>query len=220
MPRRKVPLIENRIYHIVSRSIAGYKVFRNKRDYERMKELFVYYRVKNTPMRYSFYLEIKRTNKNILRKLSVKEESLVEIIAYCLMPTHIHLVLHQICEDGISIYMRRILNSYTRYFNTKMKRKGPLWESRFKSIEVQTDEQLYHLTRYVHLNPVTARIVEKPEEWEFSSYKEFTDNMEEENRICEFSQFLTIEPHGYKDFVLSRIDYQRELAEIESVFLE
>ncbi len=78
------------------------------------------------------------------------------------MPTHIHLILKQLKEDGISAYMSKILNSYTCYFNRRTKRKGPLWESRFKRVEVTSDEQLLHLTRYIHLNPVTAHIVEEP----------------------------------------------------------
>ena len=69
--------------------------------------------------------------------------------------------------------MRRLLNSYTRYFNEKIKRKGPLWEGRFKKVLVNSDEQLLHLTRYVHLNPVSAGIVEKPEDWPCSSYREY-----------------------------------------------
>lgn len=221
MPRRKNPLVENRIYHVVSRSIAGYKVFRGRKDYQRMKELMVYYQIKNPPMRYSLYVENKneKEKEKIFDIFPGENKILVEIIAYCLMPTHIHLVLYQTCNEGISVYMRRVLNSYTRYFNLRMKRKGPLWEGRFRNVEVETDEQLYHLTRYVHLNPVTAELVKKPEEWQFSSYTEYINTIDKKG-ICSFSKFLNIEPKEYKKFVLSRIEYQKELAKIKSLFLE
>jgi len=66
-------------------------------------------------------------------------------------------------EEGISLYMKNLLNSYTRYFNTKTKRKGPLWQGRFKSVLIKMDEQLY-LTRYIHLNPTSEDLVEKTSE--------------------------------------------------------
>ncbi|MEO0267564.1 MAG: transposase [candidate division WOR-3 bacterium] len=219
MPGRKIPLVENRIYHIVSRSIEKYRIFRNRKDYERMRELLKYYQVKKPPFKYSLYLEIKDKEK-IGRENFLENEKLVEIISYCLMPTHIHLLLKQVAENGISIYMGRILNSYAKYFNTKYKRKGPLWESRFKSIEVETKEELYHLTRYIHLNPVTAYLVENPEDWNFSSYKEFINEKGVNEKICNFEEFLEINKDEYTDFVISRKDYQRELDKIKRLLLE
>lgn len=183
-----------------------------------MQELLKYYQVKKPLIRYSIYLRIRSKEK--ISKTAFVNNNLVDIIAYCLMPTHIHLVLTQLCENGISVYMGRILNSYARYFNTKYKRKGPLWEGRFKGIQVETTEQLYHLTRYIHLNPVTAYLVEKPEEWKFSSYREFINEVGKDERICNFEEFLDIEKEEYRDFVISRIDYQRELDEIKHLLLE
>lgn len=63
MPGRKIPLVENKIYHIVSKSIEKYRIFRNRKDYERMKELLKYYQVKNPPVKYSIYVEIKNKKK-------------------------------------------------------------------------------------------------------------------------------------------------------------
>lgn len=114
------------------------------------------------------------------------------------MPTHIHLLLKQILKDGISIYMGKVLNSYAKYFNTKYKRKGSLWESRFKSIEVETTEELYHLTKYIHLNPVTAYLVEKPGDWHFSSYREFIDEIGINEKIYNFDEFLEINKMSIK----------------------
>jgi len=75
-----------------------------------------------------------------------------------------------------------------------------------------------HLTRYIHLNPVTASLVKKPEDWNFSSYKEYLG--ESPRKICEFEEFIPIGKNEYKLFVEERIDYQKELAKIKHLLLE
>ena len=123
-------------------------------------------------------------------------------------------------DKGISIFMSNILNSYTRYFNSIIKRKGPLWESKFKYVRVKKDEQLLHLTRYIHLNPVTAYIVEKPELWEYSSYNEYCGKIPVAERICNWEEMLDIEAESYIDFVENNIDFQRELAKLKDILIE
>lgn len=158
--------------------------------------------------------------KEKIRNGIKSEPKIVEIIAYCIMPNHIHLLLEQIEENGISKYMNNILNSYSRYFNTKYERKGPLWESRFKNVMVLTDEQLIHLTRYIHLNPVTASLVNKPEDWQFSSYKEYIGKIETDKFICKFDDYIDVSPSIYADFVENNIDYQKELAMIKNAIFD
>jgi putative transposase len=136
------------------------------------------------------------------------------------MPTHIHFILKQLKKNGISAFMRLILDSYTRYFNIKHQRKGPLWQSRFKNVLVESDEQMYHLTRYIHLNPVTAGLVEKPEQWMPSSYLEYIQQGNKKQRTCRFEDILTIQPLEYKDFVENRVNYQKELALIKHLVLD
>jgi len=216
---RKYPLIEGRVYHTFTKSIAGFEIFRNESDYQRMSSMVSYYKVENPPVRFSTFSDIKNKDSFFQRHFD-SQDDLLEIIAYCFMPTHIHLILRQMKKDGISIYMSKVLNSYTRYFNLKNKRKGPLWESRFKNVEVGNDEQLMHLTRYIHLNPVTANLVEDPGDWSFSSYKEYLGEKQAAKNICNYSRLLHIVPEDYKKFVSSRKDYQRELAGLKSLFLE
>jgi putative transposase len=216
---RKYPLIEGKVYHTFTKSIAGFEIFRNESYYQRMGSILSYYKVENPPVKFSIFSDIK--NKEFFyQRHFLSENNLVEIIAYCFMPTHIHLVLRQLKKDGISIFMSKVLNSYTRYFNLKNKRKGPLWESRFKNVEVGTDEQLLHLTRYIHLNPVTANLVEDPSDWSFSSYKEYLGEKQLEENICNYSRLLDIVPQDYKKFVSSRKEYQRELAGLKELFLD
>ena len=216
---RKYPLVEGRVYHTFTKSIAGFEVFRNETDYQRMSSMLSYYKVENPPVRFSIFSDIKNKESFYQRHFN-SQDNIVEIIAYCFMPTHVHLVLKQMKKDGISIFIGKVLNSYTRYFNLKNKRKGPLWESKFKNVEVGTDEQLLHLTRYLHLNPVTANLVEDPQDWSFSSYKEYLGETEEDKDICNYSKLLHIVPEDYKEFVSSRKDYQRELAGLKELFLE
>jgi putative transposase len=159
------------IYHVFNKSIAKFKIFPNHSFYVRFLELITYY--KNNPfIKFSEYKKLK----NKLKSANCKNnDPIVQIIAYCIMPTHFHLVIYEKENKALSHYMRRILDSYTRYFNKKTKRQGPLWVGKFKKVLVTSDEQLLHLTRYVHLNPVSAGLVEKPEDWPYSSYREYIE---------------------------------------------
>ncbi len=214
---RKEPLITGGIYHVFTKSIAGYRIFRKKGEYERMKELLWFYNKEKMPTRFSIFKRLKNKKEFYENYLNDKEE-IVDIIAYCIMPTHLHILLKQLKPNGISIYMSNVLNSYTRYFNNKNKRRGPLWQSRFKSVMIKSDEQILHLTRYIHLNPVAEGLVDRPEEWLFSSYNEYIGTAAEQ--ICNFSEHINLERQEYIEFVESRIDYQRKLSEIKALLLE
>jgi len=224
-------LATGEIYHIFSKSIAKFKIFNKDSDFIRMRELFRYYQVEKPPIRFSYFSRLKQTEEsekdkstdhiaNDSEKKKEERDEIVVIIGYCIMVTHFHLILKQLTEKGISIYMNKVLNSYTRYFNTKYKRKGPLWETRFKRVWVRTDEQLLHLTRYIHLNPATAYLVEKPEDWPASSYKEYLREENKDNKICSYKDVLDISPSHYKRFVEDTKDYQRQLAKIKELILE
>jgi len=212
------------IYHVFNKSIAGYKIFNRRSDYLRMRDLCRYYQICSPPVKFSRYREYLRLDRlqqegTFFRDFS-GGENIVRIVAYCLMPTHIHFILQPMIENGISIFVAKILNSYTRYFNLKHKRKGPLWESRTKKILIKTQEQLIHLTRYIHLNPVTGYLVERPQDWEFSSYLEYLNLIPNEEGICTFEDLLEINSQTYREFVEDRISYQRELAKIKTLLIE
>ena len=210
-------IVTGEIYHVYNRSIAEYKIFNNDSEYLRMKETLNYYKINKPVVRFSERKDKSgRVEERVISQRDVKE--LVQVVCYCLMPTHTHLVLKQLTDKGISIFMGNALNSYSRYFNTKHNRKGPLWERRFKEVLVENDEQLLHLTRYIHLNPPTSYLVNNPAEWRWSSYMEYLSG--NEDGICKYDDVLTINPKGYKNFVESRILYQRELAKIKELVLE
>ncbi len=214
---RNPALVNGNIYHIFTKSIAGYRIFRSDEDYARMREAIKFYRYANPPIKLSIYLRMIEKDVTFHKYFQDKDH-LVEIIAYCLMPTHIHLILKQLKDKGISTYMKNILDSYTRYFNTKNKRKGPLWQGRFGSVIIENDEYLLHLTRYIHLNPVSDNITETPENWPYSSYHEYINRAGD--KICNISPYIKMDPQNYKKFVSTRKDYQRHLSEIKHLILE
>ena len=222
MPIRKEELTIGEYYHVFNKSIAGFKIFNSDADYSRMVEALRFYQRENPPLAFSRFVkmdDVARAGSDMVEEWSSRDK-LVRIYAYCIMPTHIHLLLKQEKADGISIFVGNTLNSFSRYFNTKLKRKGPLWEHRFKNALIKTDEQFLHLTRYLHLNPVTAYMVSKPEEWLASSYREYVLEDELQCGICEYDDVIKMRPIVYREFVEDNISYQRELAGIKRLILE
>ena len=94
------------------------------------------------------------------------------LYAYCLMPNHVHLLI-EMQDDPISRIMQRVLTSYSQYHNRKYKKIGHLFQARYKAILCQTDRYLGELVRYIHLNPVRARMVKRPEDYEYSGHRAY-----------------------------------------------
>lgn len=210
------------IYHIVTKSIAEYKIFNNDKDSDRMKDVIRYYQCTKQPISYSSLDKLSQEKATCFRNHAndASCEKLVKIIAYCLMPTHIHLIVQQLRENGMSRFMSNVLNSYSRYFNLKHKRKGPLWQGRFKKVLVENQEQLLHLTRYIHLNPVTAYLVDHPEDWLATSYHEYIQTVRRDDCFCEHHSLLDMSVKAYKQFVEERIVAQRDLATIKHLLVD
>ena len=217
-------MVTGEIYHVFNKSIAGYQIFNYEEDFFRMKQMMLYYCMENTPIQFSNFLSLSQVKMHgfiqNIQELRESNRDLVQIIAYCIMPTHFHLVLKQLMDNGITKFTGNILNSYSRYFNLKRKRKGPLWVGRFKNVRVRSDDQLLHLTRYVHLNPVTAAIIDRPEEWSASSYGEYVSSAPDDWKICNYNGILEINPAQYGIFVQDGVDYQKELAHIKNLLFD
>lgn len=175
----------------------------------------VYYQNQNPPVRLSkFYLLPEKERGQVLKHLEDKKEWWVEIVAYCLMPNHFHFMLEQVKNEGITNFIRRLNNSYSHFFNVKYKRSGPLLEGRFKAVHIESDEQLLHLNRYIHLNPYSSFIVKDLKSilgYKFSSLPEYLGKTKDE--ICQkkivLDQFSSV--GQYKKSVFDQADYQRSL---------
>lgn len=224
MPGRNIPLVTDQIYHIVNRGISEQPIFIDKRDYQRALETILFYQYIDLPTRYSFYLRLPSSlREKLLTDLKQKRNLFIELISYCMMPNHIHLLLRQLKDNGISTFMSNFANSYTRYFNTKNKRSGPIFQGKFKAVRIETDEQLVHVSRYIHLNPYTAYIVKHIDDltkYPHSSFYEYINS--QESGVCvkdlvlgQFKDRLL-----YKKFVFDQANYQRELDKIKHLLLE
>ncbi|OGM13084.1 hypothetical protein A3A76_01660 [Candidatus Woesebacteria bacterium RIFCSPLOWO2_01_FULL_39_23] len=224
MPGRKVPLVNGEIYHVVNRGIASQPIFLNKRDYDRKIATLSYYQHAYPPLRYSFFIRLpKQRRLELIEQFKKKDDFLVEILAYCLMPNHLHLLLKQVRDNGISSFMSNISNSYTRYLNIKNDRVGPIYQGKFKAVRIVTEEQLLHVQRYIHLNPYSSHIVNNAEDlkdYHYSSFPEYlegsTSSISNKELIMNF--FTNIE--SYKTFIYNQADYQRKLDEIKHLILE
>ncbi|MBN1354620.1 MAG: transposase [Candidatus Omnitrophica bacterium] len=215
--------VKRMVYHVFNKSIEEFKIFNNYYEYLRMVSAIFYYQREKPSMRFCRFISLSgKQHTNAMLSLSEKKK-VVEVVAYCIMPTHPHFILEELKKNGIAMFLKDLLNSYTRYFNIKYQRKGPLWESRSKKIKIKSDEQLLHVTRYVHLNPVTAYLVDKPEDWPYSSYREYTQKGSLGEKRCRYTHLLNIEQEEYKKFVEDGIVYQRqhkELTKIKGIIFE
>ena len=95
------------------------------------------------------------------------------LIAYCLMPSHFHLLVYPIIDNFGNKVMQPFSVSYTKDINKRQNRTEPLFQGPFQAKFVDKDRYLLHLSRYIHLNPVSAGLVNQPEEWEYSSYRDY-----------------------------------------------
>ncbi len=198
-------------YHVFNRSIAGFRIFSSVEDCLRMVELLRFYRYKQS-LSFSEFQRIQSRGHEV--ELNT-EHQYVELVGYCVMVDHFHCVVSCEEETDLSTYMKNIQNSYTRYFNIRHSRKGPLWVGRFKKVYVQMQEQLQHVMRYVHLNPTTAGYVDAPLEWEFSSYRDLILG-----RQSQILDLLNMNVGQYREFVEDYIQEQRSSVEERAFWLE
>ncbi|MBI2021782.1 transposase [Candidatus Daviesbacteria bacterium] len=220
---RKVVLANNQTYHIFNRAIDRQTIFNTKWEYKRAVETIKFYRFANLPFKLSQLLNLPDEDRqHTMRELNQNNERLVDIITFCIMPNHFHFMLKQLKDNGISKFIANFTNSYTKYFNTKHERKGHLFEGQFKAVLIENDEQLIHLSRYIHLNPVTSFIIKAQDldNYQWSSFPEYLnltlDNFFQKETILDY--FSSIE--AYKQFVYNQVKYAQELEKIKHLLIE
>jgi len=181
MPRRTVELYAGEYYHLYNRGNNRERIF-----FERENYLF------------------------FLRRLRKYLVPILDVVAYCLMPTHYHLLI-MLKEADLSHRMQLFSISYTKAMNKRYDRVGSLFQGAFQAIHVDENEYLIHLSRYIHLNPVMAGLVERAEDWEFSSYREYIGlrNGTLPKSEIVLSQFPSSE--AYREFVESYVPDKREI---------
>jgi len=222
VPRRIVPLVTGEIYHVFNRGIDKQIIYNSNRDFIRSFNIVKFYLLE-PPVRYSQFLLLpKEVRQDLLEDLS-KKDSTIDLISYCFMPNHFHFLLQQKKEDGILKFTRKFQISYTKFFNMKYKRSGPLLQGQFKAVRIEDENQLLHISRYIHLNPLTSYIVENQADlknYSWSSLPEYLNESKDE--ICSKDLILSFlkSQQKFKKFIFDQSDYQRRLKGIKHLTLE
>lgn len=220
MPSRRDVFINGSIFHIFNKTIDHKLIFKAAKIASHFLNLIRYYRSTKSNVRYSRFKELPEHVRNFKEKeINRAKYFKVDILTFCIMPNHFHLLLKQRVNLGIIRFMADIINSLTRFYNSLNDRKGPLFLPQFKSRHILTREQLVHTSRYIHLNPYSSGIIIDKEN--LSTYP-----------FSSFSQYLNFNPHNlcnikivldnfkddsiaYKDFVLKNAEHQKMLEHIK-----
>ena len=197
-------------YHIYNRGVEKRNIFLNDSDRWRFLTLLLVLQGDNlVPQIGRLVPHVKHLvldkqldmDKNDIFKdiLSTRQ---VELVCFCIMLNHFHLILHEIKEGGISSFMQRLGDSYTKYFNMKYERSGHLFEGVFQSRHIDQNEYLTYLSAYIHMNPRELRAWHNKEsQYPWSSFQDY----EKKNR---WGQFLNpsivtnqFQQEEYRNFV-------------------
>ena len=148
MPRKSRRYLRSCFYHIMSQGLNKEYIFKTKDSMELYKKLMYF----------------KRDKLNI------------NILAYCIMNNHVHILINTDTISDLSKYMQKINSAYSNYYNRLNNRVGYVFRDRFRSEEILTQRQLFNCLRYIHYNPVKAKMVLHPKDYKYFSYNEFLYN--------------------------------------------
>lgn len=221
MPQRAVVLANDEIYHVFNRSIARAEIFSSKTALNKIFEIVNYYRF-TQDLRLSKFRSLQLSLKEEYLNRLKEKKPLIEVYAFAFMPNHYHFLIKQLEDRGISKFISNLQNSYAKIFNLKNDRNGALFQNAFKAKRIETDEQFIHVSRYIHLNPVTAYLIEfdKLVDYMWTSFEAYALGREMEFLNTEFLLKMFGSNERYIKFVSDRVDYQRKLALIKSLVLE
>lgn len=206
---------ENSYYHIFNRGVEKRKIFLDEQDHNMFLYYLLIYLLPLDKVLDSYpKLPIRLHGKNLSQE--------VELLSYCLMPNHFHLLLKQKNKNSVSKLLKQITNGYTLYFNTKYERVGGLFQGAFKAVSINTDEFLLHVARYVHLNPVVAGIVQDPKDYKWSSHRSYLGNGEITKSFVDTSLILSHFPsvEKFESFTLDHIGYAKEFDKMKHLSLD
>lgn len=221
---RKFDFSIEEFYHIYNRGNNKNNIFTTKADYNRFV-LLLYVANNINSVHISNLPYQGRSLINVTKNIK-RDETLVDIGVYCLMPNHFHLLLREKTEGGITKFMSKLLTGYSMYFNKKNERTGGLFESRFKAEHADNDEYLKYLFAYIHLNPVKLiesnwkevgiknknRVKKYLKEYKYSSYADYLGEDREEKIILNkevFPEYFE-EFKDFERFIDGWIDYNKK----------
>ncbi len=183
---RPIEISTGEWYHCYNRGVDRRKTFASNRDYERF--LMLMFLCNSTRTVYLSNIRNATLPRVLNNEKINRGERLVDIGSYCLMPNHVHIVLKEIEEGGIALYMQRVFTGYAMYFNKRNERTGPLFSGSYKAKHLSTDRYFKHAINYVHMNPVElyepnwktgsgnlGKIEEKLRAYKYSSLSDHTE---------------------------------------------
>ncbi len=183
MARRNITkkFIENSFYHLYNRGVESREIFLDPQDHTTFLAILKRYLAPFVGESRPGFKQDKPSLKSHKQQMNLHDQ--VQLLAYCLMPNHFHLLVRQATPRGITALMRRVCVNYSMYFNRKYDRTGGLFESIYKAVLVENESQLLHLSRYIHLNPINLKLTRfgpvatmataSPHEYEYSSYSKY-----------------------------------------------
>ena len=143
-----------------------------------------------------------------------------EIVCFCLMPNHFHLLVKQVKELGIGKLLSKVCTSYSKRFNKKYGHIGHVFQDQFKSVLVENNNQLLHLSAYIHSNPKVSELVKDLENWKFSSYLNFINK--EQYNLCSknivLEQFKDVK--NYKKLVEDSVEKIKSTKDLNYALLD
>lgn len=163
-------------YHVFNRAVNKQVIFHDSSDYSRFLFLILYFQSSLV------FKQLGRLVKEFVlsRALDSGDEAeiirrrSVELVAFCIMPNHFHLIVKEVDEGGIAAYMQRVLTSYSKYYNTKYEKSGHVFQGPYRAVHISDDRQILHLSAYIHRNPrEIAKWFRKEDKYEWSSYRDF-----------------------------------------------
>lgn len=163
-------------YHIFNRGVNKQLIFLDDQDHRRFLFLILCLQsdtiFRNIGRLSSEFPE--NVQHSVLHVEEIVNNRNIEVISFCLMPNHFHLIVKEIKEGGISAYMQRVLNAYTKYFNEKYSKSGHLFQGPYKAVHVVDNDQLLHLSAYIHKNPTDLEGYKDREvSYDWSSYRDY-----------------------------------------------
>lgn len=217
---RIVEFAPEEFYHVYNRGTEKRKIFITRIDRERFLAL-MYLCNRQGPA------DLKLQGRTLLEIDETRtDEPLIDIVAYCLMPNHFHVLVHERCEGGISKFMQKLCTGYTMYFNRRHERSGVLFQGKFKATHVDNDRYLQYLIAYIHLNPIKliepkwkevgiadrVRAEKYLEKYPYSSYHDYLGTARAANMILERTVLPEYFSSGsdFKSFVTEWLNYKPE----------
>lgn len=213
MPRQNTQLANNEIYHICFRAVGDSVIFKDDNDH--FRGIFSIYEFNNSNFvniwtrRRDRLVEKKKEKVSALREHSLydKRDCFVEVLVFCFMPNHIHLLVRQLKDGGISRFMQKLGGGYAQYFNNKYQRKGHLF-NQFKAIHISSNKQLKNVMTYIHCNPIS--IIEPGwKEKGVKNYKMVKQFLEKKYRWSSLFDYLgknNFPSTTQRDFILKLMD--------------